>query len=162
MATLNYELGKPKQNGERRVTITLSHRGKRKRIPTNISVGKQDLSRSGKIISTILHLKQTYARTRQEYIRKRWLFDDIVASEGHSRFTGKGGEQLLDAIAKEKVLPLITLNITRCLSKPLVYPTLLPIPSLRPVHDKDAQRPVSFRYGLAPALAVLRAATVVR
>lgn len=51
MATLNYELGKPKQNGERRVTITLSHRGKRKRIPTNISVGKQDLSRSGKIIS---------------------------------------------------------------------------------------------------------------
>ena len=25
--------------------------------------------------STILHLKQTYARTRQEYIRKRWLFE---------------------------------------------------------------------------------------
>lgn len=25
--------------------------------------------------STILHLKQTYTRTRQEYIRKRWLFE---------------------------------------------------------------------------------------
>lgn len=51
MATLGYELGKPKLDGSRRVAIILSHNGRRKRIPTSISVGKNEISRSGRISS---------------------------------------------------------------------------------------------------------------
>lgn len=51
MATINYEIGKPKQDGTRKIIFVLSHKGKRKRIPSNISVGNDDISRSGKITS---------------------------------------------------------------------------------------------------------------
>ena len=51
MATLVYELGKPKKDGSRRIAILLSHNGRRKRFPTNIIVGKNDISRKGKITS---------------------------------------------------------------------------------------------------------------
>ena len=51
MATITYELGKPKQDKTRKVSIILSHKGQRKRIPTNITLTEADLSRSGKIKS---------------------------------------------------------------------------------------------------------------
>ncbi len=51
MATLVYELGKPKKDGSRRIAILLSHNGRRKRFPTNIIVGKNDISRKGRITS---------------------------------------------------------------------------------------------------------------
>lgn len=51
MATITYELGKAKQDKSRKVSIILSHRGQRKRIPTNIVVTDSDLSRNGKISS---------------------------------------------------------------------------------------------------------------
>lgn len=51
MATITYELGKAKQDRTRKVSIILSHKGQRKRIPTNIVVSESDLSRSGKVSS---------------------------------------------------------------------------------------------------------------
>lgn len=51
MATISFELGKPKQDNTRKVSIILSHKGQRKRISTNIMVSDTDVSRSGKITS---------------------------------------------------------------------------------------------------------------
>ena len=51
MATLSFEIGKPKQDGTRKISILLSHKGKRKRIPTNIIVDGKDISRGGNITS---------------------------------------------------------------------------------------------------------------
>lgn len=51
MATLNFELGKAKQDGSHKVAIILSHKGKRKRLPTNILVDAKDISRNGNITS---------------------------------------------------------------------------------------------------------------
>lgn len=51
MATLVYELGKPKLDGSRKVAIILSHKGRRKRIPTNITVKGSDISKRGNITS---------------------------------------------------------------------------------------------------------------
>ena len=51
MATLTYEIGKPKQDGTRKVSVLLSHKGKRKRIPTSIIVDNKDISRNGNISS---------------------------------------------------------------------------------------------------------------
>ena len=51
MATLLYELGKPKIDGSRKIAIILSHKGKRKRIPTNITVNGGDISKRGNITS---------------------------------------------------------------------------------------------------------------
>lgn len=51
MATLLYELGKPKIDGSRKIAIILSHKGKRKRIPTNITVNGGDISKRGSITS---------------------------------------------------------------------------------------------------------------
>ncbi len=54
MTTLVYELGKPKQDGSRKIAIILSHNGKRKRIPTNIAADKSSISKTGKITSSII------------------------------------------------------------------------------------------------------------
>lgn len=51
MATLLYELGKPKIDGSRKIAIILSHKGRRKRIPTNITVNGGDISKRGNITS---------------------------------------------------------------------------------------------------------------
>lgn len=51
MATISFELGKPKQDNTRKVSIILSHKGQRKRISTNIVVSDADVSRGGKITS---------------------------------------------------------------------------------------------------------------
>lgn len=51
MATITFELGKPKQDKTRKVAIILSHKGQRKRIPTSIVLAEVDMSRSGKITS---------------------------------------------------------------------------------------------------------------
>lgn len=65
MATLSYELGKPKQDGTHKVSILLSHKGKRKRLPTNIIVGSKDISRAGNITSR--SLQKTIDDTMNEY-----------------------------------------------------------------------------------------------
>ncbi len=51
MATLGYELGKQKADGSRKVAIILSHKGKRKRIATNITVEKEFITKKGNITS---------------------------------------------------------------------------------------------------------------
>ncbi len=51
MATITYELGKPKLDKSRKVSIVVSHKGQRRRIPTNIVLTDSDVSRSGKISS---------------------------------------------------------------------------------------------------------------
>lgn len=51
MATVTYELGKPKQDKTRKVSIVISHKGQRRRIPTNISLSDDDIAKSGKIVS---------------------------------------------------------------------------------------------------------------
>lgn len=51
MTTVNYEFGKPKQNGQKRVYLVLTHKRKRKRFPTNIEVNNSDITNSGKITS---------------------------------------------------------------------------------------------------------------
>lgn len=51
MATITYELGKPKLDKSRKVSIVVSHKGQRRRIPTNIVLTYSDVSRSGKISS---------------------------------------------------------------------------------------------------------------
>lgn len=51
MATVTYEFGKPKQDKTRKVSIVISHKGQRKRIPTSISLSDDDITKSGKIAS---------------------------------------------------------------------------------------------------------------
>lgn len=51
MATITYTIGKPKMDGTRKIYFILSHKGQRKRIPSNIDVEAKDFSRSGRISS---------------------------------------------------------------------------------------------------------------
>ena len=51
MAKISYELDKPKQDGMRNVAVILSHKGKRRRLSTNIKVDSKDVSRAGNITS---------------------------------------------------------------------------------------------------------------
>lgn len=51
MATVNYELGNQRNNGQRKIYIILSHKGRRKRIPTSLCVDKKDMTKSGKVAS---------------------------------------------------------------------------------------------------------------
>lgn len=51
MATISYEISKPKRDKTRKVTVVLSHKGQRRRIPTNLILKETDISRSGKITS---------------------------------------------------------------------------------------------------------------
>ena len=51
MATITYELGRPKRDKTRKVYMILSHKGTRKRIPMNITIKECDLSRNGNIKS---------------------------------------------------------------------------------------------------------------
>lgn len=54
MATITYKIGEPKKDKTRKVSITLSHNGIRKRIPTNITIRKCDITKQGKIKSDSL------------------------------------------------------------------------------------------------------------
>lgn len=49
MATITYELGNLKADKTRKIAIILSHKGQRRRIPINLSVAEEDITRSGKI-----------------------------------------------------------------------------------------------------------------
>ena len=49
MATVKSEIGKPKKDGLRKVCIIVCHAGGRKRIPTNIYLSPEDITRSGNI-----------------------------------------------------------------------------------------------------------------
>ena len=49
MATVKSEIGKPKKDGLRKVSIIICHAGGRKRIPTNIYLEASDITRSGNI-----------------------------------------------------------------------------------------------------------------
>lgn len=54
MATITYKIGEPKKDKTRKVSITLSHNGIRKRIPTNITIRECDITKQGKIKSDSL------------------------------------------------------------------------------------------------------------
>lgn len=54
MATITYKIGEPKKDKTRKVSITLSHNGIRKRIPTNITIRKCNITKQGKIKSDSL------------------------------------------------------------------------------------------------------------
>ena len=51
MATISYILGSPKQDKSRSISIILSHKGQRKRIPTNIIITNDNISKRGNIKS---------------------------------------------------------------------------------------------------------------
>lgn len=54
MATITYKIEEPKKDKTRKVSITLSHKGIRKRIHTNITIKECDLTKQGKIKSDSL------------------------------------------------------------------------------------------------------------
>ena len=54
MATITYKIEEPKKDKTRKVSITLSHKGKRKRIHTNIIIKECDITKQGKIKSDSL------------------------------------------------------------------------------------------------------------
>lgn len=54
MATITYKIEEPKKDKTRKVSITLSHKGIRKRIYTNIIIKECDLTKQGKIKSDSL------------------------------------------------------------------------------------------------------------
>ena len=54
MATITYKIEEPKKDKTRKVSITLSHKGIRKRIHTNITIRECDLTKQGKIKSDSL------------------------------------------------------------------------------------------------------------
>lgn len=54
MATITYKIEEPKKDKTRKVSITLSHKGIRKRIHTNITIKECDLTKQGKIKSDCL------------------------------------------------------------------------------------------------------------
>ena len=54
MATITYKIEEPKKDKTRKVSITLSHKGIRKRIHTNITIKECDLTKHGKIKSDCL------------------------------------------------------------------------------------------------------------
>lgn len=51
MATISYILGSPKRDKSRGISIILSHKGQRKRIPTNIIITHDNISKRGNIKS---------------------------------------------------------------------------------------------------------------
>ena len=51
MATISYILGSPKRDKSRGVSLILSHKGQRKRIPTNIIITNDNISKRGNIKS---------------------------------------------------------------------------------------------------------------
>lgn len=54
MATITYKIGELKKDKTRKASITLSHNGIRKRIPTNITIRECDITKQGKIKSDSL------------------------------------------------------------------------------------------------------------
>ena len=54
MTTIKYKIEEPKKDKTRKVSITLSHKGIRKRIHTNITIKECDLTKQGKIKSDSL------------------------------------------------------------------------------------------------------------
>lgn len=62
MATVKSEIGKPKQDGNRKVSIIICHAGGRKRIPTSIYLTAEDITRSGNICNR----------------KKKHIIDDLI------------------------------------------------------------------------------------
>lgn len=54
MATITYKIGELKKDKTRKVSITLSHNGIRKRIPTNITIRECEITKQGRIKSDSL------------------------------------------------------------------------------------------------------------
>lgn len=81
MTTIKYELGKPRKNKTRTISLIISHKGERKRFPTNIIIAEEDLSRNGKIkshkILKVVNEKINLLRDKLcdfeiEYKKERW------------------------------------------------------------------------------------------
>lgn len=85
MATLKPEIQKEKKDGTRNIKIILTHKRKLKRIPTDIYVTKEDLTRSGKLknqaVIDKLNDKIRFLRDKCSGIDTEWMSIDEVYSE---------------------------------------------------------------------------------
>lgn len=73
MATITYELSRQRKDGTRKVSMVLSHKGNRRRLPFNLRVGVQDISRNGRITSK--KLQKTIDDRRKEYSDRLYELD---------------------------------------------------------------------------------------
>lgn len=98
MATVKYEIGKPKRDGLRKVNIIVCHAGGRKRIPTNIYLSPLDITRSGNIsnkdkkhlIEDIIEkYRDRIYNSEREFTGVPMTVDELV-----SRITGKKDSEL--------------------------------------------------------------------
>ena len=47
--TINYEIGKPRRDGQMRVSLMIFNKGTKKRVATDILLSKSDLTRKGQL-----------------------------------------------------------------------------------------------------------------
>ena len=123
MTALVYELGKPKQDGSRKIAIILSHNGKRKRIPTNIIVDKSSISKTGKITSSIIQKaidsKMTELKNRlygleielmDNEVDVEWVYNSILKKKENIDFFTFAKEWLQQSDIKGKKNYVTMLN----------------------------------------------------
>lgn len=93
MATITYKIGEPKKDKTRKVSITLSHNGIRKRIPTNITIRECDITKQGKIKSD--SLKRNIEDTINTLKNKLYEIENSLGNKDtdiewiYSQLTGK-------------------------------------------------------------------------
>jgi integrase len=124
MATIGYELGKPKADNTRRVYIILSHKGKRKRISTNIIIDKKSISKTGKITSThiqriidnrLVEIRNKLCELELENIEGdiEWYYNKITKKNDNIDFFTFANEWLQKSTIKGKKNYLSMLNALR-------------------------------------------------
>ncbi len=139
MATIGYELGKPKADGYRKVSIVLSHLGKRKRISTNIVIGKENISRSGRITSSrlqriidnkVMELRNRLCDLEQEIIDEDvdvdWVYNRIIRKKESIDFFSFANQWLHNSTIKAKKNYNTMLNALRRYhgDRPLPFTTI--------------------------------------
>lgn len=113
MATLQYELGRVKSDGSRKVSIILSYKGKRKRIPINLTVEKKDFSKNGKVLSNkmqrIIDVKIGELKSKIYNLELEntagdveWLYNKIVKKNDNADFFAFAEQWLQKSTIKGK------------------------------------------------------------
>ena len=113
MATLQYELGRVKSDGSRKVSIILSYKGKRKRIPINLTVEKKDFSKNGKVLSNkmqrIIDVKIGELKSRIYNLELEnaagdveWLYNNIIKKNDNVDFFAFAEQWLQKSTIKGK------------------------------------------------------------
>lgn len=90
MATITFELGKPKQDKTRRISIIISHKGQRKRLSTNIIIPEKNISRNGKLpnqIQKVIDNKINILRNRLYTLEEESLDKEITVDWIYSHIT---------------------------------------------------------------------------